>query len=311
MVGGGFGGARVAKSLQGRCDVTLVDTKPCFEYTPALPELIVNPGKEIQIPHREYLTEGRLVVGRARVFHDHVRMNGERLDFDALVVATGAGPKRGGMAVKCREDVWKLVEELGEEVAVAGGGYVGVEVAAGLAEIGKKVRLIHSRERLLHTLPERASGLAERFLRAQGVEVVLGERADVKRCVSCTGTVPNTACIKGRLRKALDEKGFVRVDGHLRVRGFENIFAVGDVTDIREDKSAQNAFLHASVASRNILALERRAPPREYRSRERATLVSLGSKNGIFAYRGLAFGGRIPAVMKKAVEWKVRLALRG
>jgi len=34
-------------------------------------------------------------------------------------------------------------------------------------------------------------------------------------------------------------------------------------------------------------------------------VTSLGRWNGIFSYKGLTFGGIIPAILKPIIEWKV------
>lgn len=50
----------------------------------------------------------------------------------------------------------------------------------------------------------------------------------------------------------MTESGALKVNEHLQVEGFPNVFAVGDCNDVREAKTAYNAGLHADVAVANI-----------------------------------------------------------
>lgn len=51
----------------------------------------------------------------------------------------------------------------------------------------------------------------------------------------------------------LAENGALKVNKHLQVQGFDNIYAVGDCANINEPKMAYHAGLHAGVAVRNII----------------------------------------------------------
>lgn len=51
---------------------------------------------------------------------------------------------------------------------------------------------------------------------------------------------------------SLAEGGALKVNQHLQVDGFSNIYAVGDCADVKEPKMAYHAGLHAAVAVSNI-----------------------------------------------------------
>ena len=57
IVGGGFAGSHVAKSLEKYFDVFLIDTKDYFEFTPGVLRAIVEPLhiRNIQVLHNHYL----------------------------------------------------------------------------------------------------------------------------------------------------------------------------------------------------------------------------------------------------------------
>lgn len=57
IIGGGFAGAFAAKKLEDFFDLTLIDTKDYFEFTPSVLRTIVEPNhiSSIQIYHNQYL----------------------------------------------------------------------------------------------------------------------------------------------------------------------------------------------------------------------------------------------------------------
>lgn len=50
----------------------------------------------------------------------------------------------------------------------------------------------------------------------------------------------------------MTESGALKVNEHLQVEGFSNIFAIGDCSNVNEAKTAYNADRHAGVAVGNI-----------------------------------------------------------
>ena len=150
---------------------------------------------------------------------------------------------------------------------VVGGGATGVELAGELSDfVGDMSRLyprlpedapavvlVHSGDELLPQFDEELRVEAARALRSRGVQVVLGSRVDEVReralvlasgdvvpcalAVWCAGTTPQPLISK--LRGALPESAFsrgdgrLRVDAWLRVRGVDDVFAVGDAARCR------------------------------------------------------------------------------
>lgn len=52
---------------------------------------------------------------------------------------------------------------------------------------------------------------------------------------------------------SLAETGALKVNKHLQVDGFDNVYAVGDCANLNEPKLAYHAGLHAGVAATNII----------------------------------------------------------
>lgn len=140
-----------------------------------------------------------------------------------------------------------------ESILIVGGGPTGVELAAEIATDfpGKKVTLVHRGSRLLEFIGESTGKKALNWLTSKKVEVILGQSVDVNTpsdgvyrtsggetvaadCYFlCTGTQFGSAWLKETILKdSLDSRGRVMVDSNLRVKGCNNIFAIGDITDV-------------------------------------------------------------------------------
>jgi 3-phenylpropionate/trans-cinnamate dioxygenase ferredoxin reductase subunit len=115
--------------------------------------------------------------------------SGERVSFDRLVIAAGARPRPLGAPGEELENVFKLrrladstaIKEAAqgaERAVIVGAGFIGMEVAASLTQLGVHVTLLHRGRGLFEVL--RAPPLSEylsRMYEEQGVEVLLGEQA--------------------------------------------------------------------------------------------------------------------------------------
>jgi 3-phenylpropionate/trans-cinnamate dioxygenase ferredoxin reductase component len=109
--------------------------------------------------------------------------DGEQIGFGDLIWAAGGDPRllscpghhlAGIHAVRTRADVDAIIAELGsvDSVAVIGGGYIGLEAAAVLTKLGKKVVLLEALPRVLARVagPD-LSAFYEAEHRAHGVDL--------------------------------------------------------------------------------------------------------------------------------------------
>ena len=107
---------------------------------------------------------------------------------------------------------------------------------------------------------------------------------------TCTGPRANTEALKDAqtdsvIQSAVDEKGFVKVDDHLRLHGAPNIFAVGDIVEgrmfpttgphvvtgkVAPERTADFSIVHAFTAGNNIM-----------RSITGEPLVSINGRNNV------------------------------
>ncbi|KAJ2554329.1 hypothetical protein IWW35_001343 [Coemansia sp. RSA 1878] len=130
---------------------------------------------------------------------------GETLEFDYLVLATGAeNTFPGNVNARTLEDgrakLARLYENVqaADNVLVIGGGAVGVEIAGEIADEypNKHVTLVHSASRLLPlNFKEGISNGAVHKLRRLGVEVVLNERINIPADIQFDGAVRPTTLV--------------------------------------------------------------------------------------------------------------------
>jgi NADPH-dependent 2,4-dienoyl-CoA reductase/sulfur reductase-like enzyme len=121
-----------------------------------------------------------------------VSENGEEREvgYDALVLATGAAavcpplPGReleGVFVLRHMRDGLRMLRFIEEArprtAAVVGAGYIGLEMAEAFRARGLSTTLVESSDKLMTALGGRARDIAAEELRANGVEVLLGERA--------------------------------------------------------------------------------------------------------------------------------------
>ena len=338
IVGGGFAGAYCAKNLQRDFDVTLIDSEDYFEYTPSILRTIVEPAhmKKIHILHKKYLKKGKFIMGRVdKITAKEVFLGKKKIKFDYLVIATGSSYpspiKEQDVVLSIQGKTLRKYHEKLEKakrILIAGGGIVGVELAAEIAEHykDKEVTLVHSRGRVMHRNKSKVSKYGERFLKKRGVKLVFhrkilekkgksyitdkGEKIQADMAFFATGIKPNSKIMKNSFPKKLDERSDVVVNSFLQVSGFKNIFSAGDVTSVKEEKLAQNAEEHAVVIVKNIRNVENKKKLESYTPKERIMVISLGKYDGIVKYKNFALTGIIPAFLKWFVELKTMIRYR-
>ncbi|KHF43858.1 NAD(P)H-quinone dehydrogenase [Saccharomonospora viridis] len=189
----------------------------------------------------------------------------EILDADVVLVATGATPRVLPGAVPDGERIldWRQLyslPELPEHLAVVGSGVTGAEFASAYTEMGVKVTVVSSRDRVLpHEDADAAAVLEEVFSRrgttvvkqaraervertADGVVVHLtdGRKIEASHALMTVGSVPNTSDI-GLERVGIEPGpgGFINVDRVSRTSA-PGVYAAGDCTGV---------LMLASVAS--------------------------------------------------------------
>ncbi|XP_066492559.1 apoptosis-inducing factor 3-like [Tiliqua scincoides] len=230
------------------------------------------------------------VSGKKAQFSD-----GTSQAYDDLLIATGARPRRLQIPGSNLQNVCVLLIPAdankiarlatGNRLVIVGASFIGMEVAAYLAE---KAASIHVIERQAfpyqEALGDKVGGVAMKMLQAQGVEFHMktevkelqGENGKVTQVVLSSGdkipadvvvvgigVIPNSSFLQGS-PIALDEKGAILVDLFMRTN-VPSIFAAGDVVSFpvallggkhHQICHWQIAQKHGHVAALNILQKE-------------------------------------------------------
>ncbi|KAG6430297.1 hypothetical protein SASPL_108361 [Salvia splendens] len=328
VVGGGVAGCVMAKGLQDQCDVHLIDPKEYFEIAWAAMRAIVEPSfaERTLINHSEYLSQAHIITSAATNITESevTTADGRRVGFDYLVIATGHA---GGPEFTRSEKLHKYQGEhdkikAAKSVLVVGGGPSGVELASEIifAYPDKKVTLVHKGPRLLEFVGEKAGKKALNWLISKKVEVILDQSVDLESGSNgvyhtsggetihadchylCIGKpLASSWLMETCVRDSLDAHGRLMVDNKFRVKGHNNIFAIGDITDVPELKQGYLAQGHAAVVAKNVKLLmkgQSESKLATYKPASAFALVSLGKKEGVAQMMCLTLSGRIPGMIK-------------
>ncbi|MGM1064120.1 NAD(P)/FAD-dependent oxidoreductase [Saccharothrix sp. Mg75] len=321
VIGGGYAGVMAANRLtrHGDVAVTLVNPRPVFVERIRLHQLVGGTNDAV-VDYGDVLAPAvRLVVDSAtRIDAAGRRLelaSGDAVGYDYLVYAVGSGgadPTVPGAAefahpVATLEDARRLRPLVGAATAVTvvGGGSTGIEVAAELAEAGRRVTLVcggvlgpylHPRAR--RSVAERLAALGVRVLdgpgsTATGVTrdaVRLADGREVPGDVTAWSAgfgVPDLAARSGLRTDAL---GRLLTDETLTSVDDARVVAAGDSaapSDLPLRMSCQAAIPLGAQAADTVfsrIAGERPAPLNQAFAGQ---CVSLGRRDGVlqFAHR--------------------------
>ncbi len=178
-------------------------------------------------------------------------------DADVVLIATGAAPRRLDSAVPDGERIltWRDLYELDEapeHLIVVGSGVTGAEFASAYTEMGVKVSLVSSRDRVLPTEDADAATVIEEVFSAHGGTLVRQARAETvvrngdevvvtltdgrevrgSHCLMTVGSIPNTVDIGlDKVGIETGSGGFIQVDRVSRT-SVSGIYAAGDCTGV-------------------------------------------------------------------------------
>jgi 3-phenylpropionate/trans-cinnamate dioxygenase ferredoxin reductase subunit len=223
------------------------------------------------------LRTGTPVAALHRAEREVALADGERLPYDALVLATGATPRRlpgleGAAVLRGLADAQALAARLqalkaaGRPMNVVGGGFIGLEVAATARKLGLDVTLFEAQPRLLaRALPLLLSDWFADLHRAHGVDLRLGAVADgldPAETLLGIGVTPNDALARAAGLDCDCDCGIV-IDDHGRTSD-PAIVAAGDCSVRRLPdgrllrlESVQGATEGGKAAAATLLGLDK------------------------------------------------------
>ena len=242
-------------------------------------------------------------------------------------------------AIKLRNIIIKnfeialLVEE--EEVmnsymdyVIVGGGPTGVELAGAISELKKYVfpkdypeldvtkmdiHLVEATPRLLNGMSEIAGQKALEYLQKMGVHVHLnaavksydgydvvfstGHRLVSRTLIWAAGVKGNP--VAGITAESVGRSSRLRVDAFNRVRGYENIFAIGDVALMEGDPGFPNghpmmappAMQQGELLAENIDRLIHNIPMTPFRYKDKGAMATVGRNKAVVDLKNLRFQG--------------------
>lgn len=294
VVGGGYGGSRLAALLDDVAEVVLVEPKDAFVHASAALRAAVDPAWEERVffPYDTLLSRGRVVHQRVeRAVPGQVQLaDGSVIAADYLVLATGTAypfPAKfiesETRVVRSRLDRLRTSLDKAERALVVGAGAVGLELVGELLDAFPRlaITVVDQADDALTTenyVPELRAAVRGQ-LEARGVEFAFGSRLgylppadvgvyepftveteagvriDAQVWFRCYGNLSGSDYLAGDLALVRNGLGQVGVEPTLAVRGQRTVFAVGDITDVRESKRASAALAHADIVAANIRSL--------------------------------------------------------
>ena len=295
IVGGGHGGAQAAIALrqakfEGSIAIVGDEAEHPYERPPlskdyfagdkAFERILIRPPTFWGERNIDMLL-GKRVDAVDAAAHSVTTSDGNVIGYGQMIWATGGSPRwlqcdganlPGVHYVRNRRDVDGILGELEDvaEVVIIGGGYIGLEAAAVLSKMGKKVVLLEAMERVLARVAgEPLSRFYEAEHRAHGVDVRLGvqvtaiegeERVtgvkladDVipaQLVIVGIGIIPSVGAL---LTAGAAGGGGVDVDEYCRT-SLPDIFAIGDCAAHANDFAGGAVMRVESVQNANDMA---------------------------------------------------------
>ncbi|WP_462253155.1 NAD(P)/FAD-dependent oxidoreductase [Ekhidna sp.] len=361
IVGGGFGGLNLAKSLKHvKAQVVLLDKNNFHTFQPLLyqvataglePDSIAGPLRKSFEGNPNYYFRMVKVTGVDPKKNEVITSIGN-LTYDYLVLANGSVTnyfnkkdfrpkvlplKRIVHALDVRSHILQNFEqavmtkdekelEKMMNIVVVGGGPTGVEVSGALAELKRyilpkdypdldfskmKIHLIEGSERLLNGMSDFAGKEALSYIQKMGIDVQLntfvedydGDTVTLNSGTIETATVVWSAGVRGNVVDGLDESSVTRsrilVDEFNKVKGTDNVFAVGDVAMMQTDKFPNGHPMVAPVAmqqgrhlAKNLKNLINGQSPQEFKYFDKGSMATIGKNKAVVDMpNGMKFKG--------------------
>jgi NADH dehydrogenase len=212
-------------------------------------------------------------------------------------------------------------------IVVIGGGPSGVEISGALAEMNRyilpkdypelkdiraNIYLIEAADRLLNMMSVKSSEKAKEFLGKSGVKVLTNTMVtgcDEKNIFTNTGVnistslIIWTAGIRGNKIDGLNpacytKNGRITVDGFSCIKEYKDIFALGDISCMTDEKHphghpqvAQVAIQQAKQLAENLKRKLKGKPPKEFKYKDLGTMATIGKNLAVVELPYIHFQG--------------------
>lgn len=208
-----------------------------------------------------------------------------------------------------------------------GAGYAGLE---GLAELqdfaadvidlyprcqvtGMRWILVEATERVMPEIGQKLADFAVRELRARGIEIRTtttldevtarsarlsdGEVVPTRTLVWTAGVKPHP--VVARFGLPLDDRGRIDTDSRLRVKGFDNVWAIGDCAAVPDPArkgmpcppTAQHAIRQGRVVGRNVASALGGGRARKFTYKTKGVFVDMGRRKAVATSGPITWSG--------------------
>ena len=373
ILGGGFAGVAASKVLFSSSWVktTLVDERDAQLYYPSLYELAAEEvtKQTVLIPYSEIfgsqLNFIKTTVDKIdKENHQVYLQNGEIESYDFLVVALGAVNNDFGIpgvkehafmfrncdeTLAIRENIitaFKMSKERNKEevsIAICGGGFSGIELAAELRHHLERVakdygnpkvtiNIIEAGSQILPGMPQKVVSLTEQKLHDLKITVLLsspvaavtgksvklktGQEISSDVVIWTAGTRPNP--IISNMGLALDEKGRPVVNESLQSINYPEVFVIGDLSGYLNPKTgrpippqAYNAIAMGKLTGANILRLVTGLDLKEFEPEASDFIIPVGHDNAVALFGKNVVHGWYPALLRTFIEFRYLVSILG
>ena len=306
-----------------------------WEIAPPFAEILANTGVSFQ---QGSVTDIDIEAQKVTVDGDIT------IDYDKLVLATGGktpvdivpGAKEYALPFRSLNDAFRLQEELRLleaanpdkiRVAVVGGGYSGVELACKLAaRLGEKgrIRIIERGEQILkdssdfnrktaiealeknHIWQDLETEVAQ--VEAESISLEYKGQTDVIPVDLVLWTVGNQISkLTTELPLEQNEKGLLKIEPNLLVKGRDDIYAIGDVADCYDAEgnpvpaTAQVAFQQSDYCAWNLWASATNRPLLSFRYQALGEMMTLGVDNATISGLGIKLDGSMAYIARRLI----------
>ena len=213
-------------------------------------------------------------------------------------------------------------------IVVVGGGASGVEIAGAVAEMKKNIiardypdldssqmhiYLVNAGKRLLAAMDPVSSARAERDLKALHVHIrqpqfateykdgilktSAGLEIPARTVIWVSGICANT--VEGLPAESIGHAGRILTDRFCRVKGVQDVFAIGDQSLIEGDEDyplghpqlAQVAMQQAKTVAENLKSLQCGGGEKPFKYRNLGVMATIGRNHAVAEIGGRKFGG--------------------
>lgn len=368
ILGGGFAGlytslylAKSQEVVSEEWEITLVEPKENFLFTPLLYEIITDELKRWEIaPNYQKLLLGskiKWVQNKVREVELEARKvileNEVLLDYDYLVLAVGrktqffdiSGLKQYALTfrsifdaelLKNRLQTLKRIDRQSYNIAVIGAGANGVELACKIYDYLNKayhkniaisnptIYLIDRGTEILNDFGAGVKNAASKAIKRRNISLLLStdlikitedtitlqrkekiEQYPYDLVLWAAGTtthdwIANLPCQYNKLGQLLTLPTLQLID-------YPEVLALGDVADIRNNKTAsvpttaQAAYQQASVAAKNLKAAIQNKPLKKFHYFHLGDMLTLGKGEAIVSSFGLNISGKLAGLIRRLI----------